>query len=277
MSSTAEKPPPRSPRVRTLIRCFAAGAALLLLAAWCVWRFGYDGADPRLIFWPRPPEAAEPAALDEIVSLHVHNRPLRDVLAELADKHDVPIELDAAALKNVGIPVNTQVSIDLDGVTLRTALWLLVWKDLGLIVVEREGGLLVTEPQYYEATLGNYVSRVHRLDALLAEDGGVPEPELAEAIKSLIAPWAWTDVGDGGDVEALPGALVVKQLPATQRQVQEFLDALARLSANPASSSRSRLAFPRACCRGASGCWRRSTSPANCTQPRQNWATCWRS
>ena len=57
-----------TPRKRWLI---FASLLLPLAVIWAVWQFRYDGADPRLIFWPRPPEPASPAVLDEIVSLDV--------------------------------------------------------------------------------------------------------------------------------------------------------------------------------------------------------------
>ena len=90
-------------------------ALLPLLVGWGVWWFVYDGVDPRIVFWPKPPEPGEPAALDHLVTLHVQKRPLREVLAELAKQHDATIDVDDAALIDAGILGNPPVTLDLDG------------------------------------------------------------------------------------------------------------------------------------------------------------------
>lgn len=206
-----------------------------ILIGWAVWQFAYDGADPRLIFWPRPPEPGEPAALGQIVSLHLEARRLRDVLAGLEDKHDLRIRVDDAVLKNAGITLNPPVSLDADRVTLRTLLYLLAGQvDDELVAAVDRGGVVFTTQTYRETIRDNYVSRVYDLDELLA--GGEPfdEQALGDLVQRVVTPDNWASVGGGGQLHTLPGAIVVEQLPETQRTIASLLTGLAQLQREPA-------------------------------------------
>jgi hypothetical protein len=207
---------------------------VLLAAVWAVWHFAYDGADPRLIFWPRPAEPGEPAELDEIVSLHVENRPLREVLAEFEDRYGLPIRVDDAALKTAGIAPNPAVTLDVDGVTLRTLLFLLAGEtDLELVSVVDRGAVVFTTQTNRETIRGNYVSRVYRLDELLAVDEPIDELEIGDVVQAVVTPDNWSRVGGVGDVRVLPGAIVVEQLPETHRTIESLLSGLAQLQREP--------------------------------------------
>ena len=59
---------------RRIATAFLVCSALAVVA---VWRFGYHGLDPRLIFWPpSDDELAAPAALEEPAELNVKEMPL---------------------------------------------------------------------------------------------------------------------------------------------------------------------------------------------------------
>jgi Leucine-rich repeat (LRR) protein len=69
------------------------------------------------------------------------DRPLRDVIALLARKHKIPIELDAKSLADAGIGFDVPISRWVKGITLKSALELLL-ADLDLICVA-EGEMLI--------------------------------------------------------------------------------------------------------------------------------------
>jgi hypothetical protein len=52
--------------------------------------------------------------------------------------------------------------------------------------------------------------------------------QLIEAITGTVEPSTWDEVGGPGSIVPIGGALAVRQTPAIQAKVQEFLDALAR-------------------------------------------------
>ncbi len=72
--------------------------------------------------------------------------PLADVLAYLAERHQIPIQLDRRALDEVGIATDTPVVRELRDITLRSALRL-VLRDLNLTYVVKDEVLLVTTPE----------------------------------------------------------------------------------------------------------------------------------
>ncbi|MEQ8790318.1 MAG: hypothetical protein RIC55_28745 [Pirellulaceae bacterium] len=223
-------------------------AALLLpmAALWIVWRFVYDGADPRQVFFPPPPEAASPAALEESAELHVDRRPFREAIDELARRYDVDIRIDEATLKTVGVSPDAAVSLHAENVTLRTLLQLLARQlDADLVVGEHRGELLVTTESQWINTLNHYTTRIYRLDELLAgAERRIDEATVAEAVRAvaidgreedLRAAWSSslslvskTPTGLG-EIQVLPGALLVHQRPEVHRRIRALLDGIAQL------------------------------------------------
>jgi hypothetical protein len=53
---------------------------------------------------------------------------------------------------------------------------------------------------------------------------------LIDAIQTVIAPETWDEVGGAGSIASVRGALAIRQTPAVQVQVQEFLNALQKES-----------------------------------------------
>ncbi|MEQ8786101.1 MAG: hypothetical protein RIC55_07365 [Pirellulaceae bacterium] len=217
-------------------RILVASILVSLIAALVVWRFAFDGLDPRHLLWPRPPQATEPAALDKVVALDVEQRSLREVLGELSSEHDVPIGIDYTALKLVGIPASIPVSLRVEGVTLRTALRLLAEQGGDeLQFVSDDDVLMLTARGHWDNVLGHYTSRLHRLDGLLAADEPLVEDDVALLLRRTIATSNWSDVGGLGKIQIVPGALLIEQTPATHRQITALLDGIERLQRQPHS------------------------------------------
>lgn len=213
-------------------RSLALCGAVLVAALFAVWRFGYHGVDPRLIFWPPLDELAAPAELDEPAELDVSDAPLDDVLRDLAQKYHVKIEIDKQALANAGVRLNAPVTRHVKDIRLRSLLSL-VLRELDLTFGVRDGTILVTTPEEWEGNLTNYVARVHTLERLLVGTHPVDEEELAQLVTSLIAPASWEDAGGIGTMRPIPGALLVSHLPEVQLEVAGVLDLLADALADP--------------------------------------------
>ncbi|HIE98994.1 MAG TPA: hypothetical protein EYQ63_18830 [Fuerstia sp.] len=82
--------------------------------------------------------------LSRVVSLHFHNAPLTDVIRHIATTWGVNIALETQAMKAKGQMVNQRVSIDVDGITLRSALNLLLAQAGGLVYDIENGVLKIT-------------------------------------------------------------------------------------------------------------------------------------
>ena len=85
-------------------------------------------------------------ALKSPTALEITEQPLGDVVEYLKDKHNIQIQLDEEALRKTGITRDTPVTKSIKGVSLRSALRLLL-RDLGLTYVIKDDALWVTTPE----------------------------------------------------------------------------------------------------------------------------------
>src|SRR5262249_20268384 len=81
--------------------------------------------------------------LADPAEIRADKTPLKDVLAKLSKQHNVPIEIDEAALKNAGVPTNVPITATIKNLTLRAALTQLL-KDLKLRHTAKDGVIVVT-------------------------------------------------------------------------------------------------------------------------------------
>src|SRR5262249_54914331 len=87
-----------------------------------------DSLEP--IFWPpgksNPRERRIYVALDEPSSLGCVDRPLREVLADLGQRHHIPLVVLSSSVKAAGVSEDAPVTMKLEGVTLRSLLNILL-------------------------------------------------------------------------------------------------------------------------------------------------------
>src|SRR5690606_36203616 len=123
----------------------------------------------------------------------------------------IPIVLDARALDGVGIGADTPITALIEGVTLRSALRLML-EELALTFVARDDVLLITTCEEAETRLSATAFVVRDLiDAPYRGDRDAND--LIELITHAVAPDTWTQVGGAGSIcylEALD-ALVIAQ------------------------------------------------------------------
>jgi hypothetical protein len=91
-------------------------------------------------------------ALQSPTQMEFVETPLCDVIDYLKDHHKIEIQLDTRALNEMGISSDTQVTKNLKGISLRSALRLLT-ADLGLTYVIRDEVLLITSAEQAAQTL----------------------------------------------------------------------------------------------------------------------------
>jgi hypothetical protein len=93
------------------------------------------GADPR--------EASIHAALGQDTAIEFLETPLKDAIDFLETQHGIPIEINAKKLEESGVSIDTPVTRTLKGVTLRSALNLLLG-ELELTYAVHNGVLMIT-------------------------------------------------------------------------------------------------------------------------------------
>jgi hypothetical protein len=105
------------------------------------------------------------AALDSPTTLEFIETPLQDVIEFLKDVHNIEIQIDTRALDDVGIGNDTPITRNLRGITLRSAMKLML-KELDLAFVVADEVLLITTPEFTDSYLR---TRVYRVDSLIDE------------------------------------------------------------------------------------------------------------
>jgi hypothetical protein len=169
--------------------------------------------------------------LSSPTSLVCKNVALDKVVEYLARLHRIEIQIDRKALEAEGIAADTPVTESLEGISLRSALRLLL-RDLELNFVMQGGRVVVTsevraEEQFFDAAypVGDLVGARAAAGTMRLDTIG-----LVTAIRNAIAPESWKGgESDGqGTIRAVPPGesqfLVVHQNGPTQQRVVDFLE-----------------------------------------------------
>jgi len=99
-------------------------------------------------------------SLGEKVSLHFHDMPLTDVIRQIAVDHGINITMKTRAIETEGLSVTQPVSIDVDGITLRSALNLLLEQAGGLVYSIENETLMITNRLEQETKFVNVAYNV---------------------------------------------------------------------------------------------------------------------
>ena len=91
-------------------------------------------------------------SLDDVTNLEFIETPLADIVEFLKDNHNIPIEIDTKALDDVGLSTDVPVTRNLKGISLRSALRLML-RELDLTYMVRDEVLLITTPEEAETQL----------------------------------------------------------------------------------------------------------------------------
>ena len=190
---------------------------------------GVKASDPAK---KQSPEAAIRAALAKTVELGYKETPLRDVATDLQSKLGVPVRLDAKALDEIGIGIDSPVTFSSSRLSAKAAIALMLRKH-GLKTVIKYESLLITTPE--EADNFFLDTRVYDVSDLVRGNGGAAIQDgvcdsLIDVIKTSIGPTTWDDVGGVGT--AMPfaaagiDAIVVRQTAEVCEQVEALLSGL---------------------------------------------------
>ena len=136
--------------------------------------------------------------------------PLGDVLRKLRQQIGVEIDADWPALEEIGIGLDTPVTVDLTGRNLQTVLHRLL-HPLELTWIIQDDAIWVTTPEEAAARL---TTRIYDVVDLYEPDIGI-DP-LIDLIMATVAPDSWDEAGGAGAVEKAGrgmGTDPVHQLP----------------------------------------------------------------
>ncbi len=176
-------------------------------------------------------------ALDQrlVRPLEYEREYLTVVMEDLAEQYDIPVVFDKSALAEVAIKPESEVTISVRDITLRSALNLMFRQprveDLTYSVHDEV--LLITTEDYRDERL---VTRVYRVDDLLklqppqAQELELYPNLLIDVIVQCIEHDSWMENGTGdGEIQYLPpGMLVVSQPRHIQREIEMLLQHIRR-------------------------------------------------
>lgn len=173
----------------------------------------------------KPNEAKILAALDQNTELEFVDQPLSDVIDFLKERHGIEIQLDHNAMTDEGIGTDAPVTKNIKGISLESALDLMLG-DLKLTYVVRDEVLLITTKEVAEHLLS--IKTYPVADLVAREDGaalGDDCQSLIELITNSIGPTTWNEVGGTGSIQEFRSAraIVISQTFAIHRQIERLL------------------------------------------------------
>lgn len=174
-----------------------------------------------------PADARTRQLLEQPAKLEVESQPLDEVLAQLAKRYGVPIEIDREALARVGLGPRAPITFRLAGISLRSVLKrLLDQYDLDHRI--RRGAVVVTTPEEMENWPEVVLYPVGDLlqlpqHATLVDVMGELD-SLIELVTMNISPNAWEAVIGPGPSYAWPqrAVLAFEHSPAVQAQIADL-------------------------------------------------------
>jgi hypothetical protein len=154
--------------------------------------------------------------------------PLNDVVDYFGSLHEFPVLIDARALEDVGVKIDTQITAHLEGARLAAALRTIL-RELDLTYAVRDEVLLVTTPEQVENKL---VEAIYPIADLLKAEGVQTPADVAQELADLqrlientVDPNTWGEVGGPGAFHPLVeyGAIAVVQTPSVHDKVAKLL------------------------------------------------------
>ena len=173
-----------------------------------------EDEEPPLV-WGTPAEQRirEVLSAPEGVQILFTQIPLKDAMDFLADEHGIMILADGNALTEAGVSPETPINASLSGITLRSALHIML-RPMGLTAIVEDEVLKVTTLERAEERTA---TRVYNLSAI----GG--DALIDRVVRESVAPDTWRQGGGEGTAVVTGRSLVVTQTHAVHERVEALL------------------------------------------------------
>ena len=182
------------------------------------------------------------AALDEDVDFNFVETRLYEVFEFISKAHSIQCHLDQRALDDMNIPVDTPMTRCIKGISLRTALGLML-DDLDLTCIVRNEVLIITTPEEADSVLLVGLYQVGDLVPRRDQDDEIWDDydSLIDIITTGVEAESWDAVGGPGSIVAgqIAGAklLMVSQTEAVHRKIAKLLSDLRAVASESSSSA----------------------------------------
>jgi len=171
------------------------------------------------------------AALNSPTALSFQETPLDDVVQIIQRQHRLPIRLDRRALDDVGIGTDVPITFNGRGLSLRSAIELIL-RDLELTYQVKNESLVITTPEEAECELTTVVYPVSDLVRFRDSDDKqwADYDTLIDMITTTVAPQAWDTVGGPGSIEGMQyqdtDVIILAQSQDVHRHIASLLEKL---------------------------------------------------
>ncbi len=158
---------------------------------------GKEAYEPVYLSGRGPAERKIEAVLNSPTELAFKDTPLTDVADYLKDKHQIEIQLDKKAMEEASIAPETKVTCNIKGITLRSALRLML-RELGLTYVIANEALYITTTEAAEAQLTTVIYPVADLVVTGQNANGNATTDfdsLSSLILMTVNPNTWESMG----------------------------------------------------------------------------------
>jgi hypothetical protein len=161
------------------------------------------------------------AALDSRLGAHgidFADTPITEVVDMLQQEYQVPIHIDAKALDEIGVGPDEPVTVNLQGISLRSALRLMLKQHQLTYIIDDEV-LLITTPEESDSRVKVCVYDVRDL---VGSNPASTLKQLSEVVTSCVSPDSWN--GGGGSIRSFPpNLLVISQPQAVHVEINSLL------------------------------------------------------
>lgn len=162
--------------------------------------------------------------------------PLEQAFGEISAEYNIPIQLDRAALEDVGLGPDEPVTISLHGISLKSALNHLLRQHTLTYVIQDEV-LLITTPVVAEEQL---MICLYDIRDLVGQPNADGPDNLIDTILSCIAPDTWADGGGTCEIRPVqPGLLAISQTQAVHEEIRALIQVIREMNkqAKPAAAA----------------------------------------
>jgi hypothetical protein len=157
--------------------------------------------------------------------------PLEKVVALLQEEYGISVQLDHAALDEIGLGPEEPVTVNIRNMSLESALRLML-RQLGLTYLIEHEVLMITSPEEAESELKVCV---YDIRDLVEADQPKAMQALVDAIVSCAASDRWASQGGNGEIRPVPpNLLVISQTPGVHAEIRGLLAAIRKLRRSPA-------------------------------------------
>ncbi len=172
--------------------------------------------------------------LSKQAELRFEEMPLKDVMAKVQDEYGIQVQLDLAALGGEGIDADTLIDVEVKGVSLGSALRLML-RQRNMSCVVRDDVLQITTKDEADNWL---VTRIYPVGDISDQQDF---SDLVGVITSSIATATWDEYGGNGSVVSLGGtsSLIISQSQDVHDQVLQLLRSLRTVRRASSSAGKS--------------------------------------